>query len=215
MRTAPALLLALFTGFLAIAQSAPAPQPASPRSAATASPSQPQEENSSENWLAASTRCKSALRDNLPDESVKRCKHALDLALQPGGSTANRGFEAVESYQLYGRAFLLAGDSKQALEQENKSIDAAKIYLKETDQEYAVPFFWRAMIEANLRDTDAALADFKVAEDTHRKATVEHPKMKTAYSHYLARILKEHAFFLDRIGRKDEAAKLRAEADAL
>lgn len=78
-----------------------------------------------------------------------------------------------------------------------------------------MPFFWRAIAEAHLGKSDAALADFTVAEETHRKAILNLPDMKQRYSKYLAEILQVHAELLEELGKADEAAKLRAEAAAL
>lgn len=69
--------------------------------------------------------------------------------------------------------------------------------------------------DAWLGQDDAALADFTIAEETHRRAIMNLPGMKKMYSKYLAEILKIHAALLDRMGRISEAAKLRAEAVSL
>jgi lipopolysaccharide biosynthesis regulator YciM len=78
-----------------------------------------------------------------------------------------------------------------------------------------MPFCWRAIVEARLGQVDAALADFNIAEETHRKAIHHLPEMKKNYSAYLASILKQHAALLDQLGRPADAEKLRAEAAAL
>jgi hypothetical protein len=70
-------------------------------------------------------------------------------------------------------------------------------------------------VEANLGQNDSALADYTVAEATHRKAIANLPAMKARYGPTLAAILKEHADLLDKMGRTEEAAKLRAEAAGL
>jgi hypothetical protein len=88
-------------------------------------------------------------------------------------------------------------------------------HLKETDQEYAMPFYWRAIAEAKLGQGEAASADLAIAEETHRRAIAHLPEMKKMYSQYLASILKQHATLLDEMGKPAEAAKLRAEASSL
>jgi alpha-D-ribose 1-methylphosphonate 5-triphosphate synthase subunit PhnG len=66
-----------------------------------------------------------------------------------------------------------------------------------------------------LGDANGALSDFQTAEATMRRAIINLPDMKEHYSSYLAAILKQHAALLDLMGRRDGAAKLRAEAAAL
>jgi hypothetical protein len=78
-----------------------------------------------------------------------------------------------------------------------------------------MPFYWRAIAEANLGQVDAAVADFVFSEETHRKAIIHLPEMKQMYSKYLATILKTHVALLDQLGSSGDAAKLRAEAAAL
>ena len=95
------------------------------------------------------------------------------------------------------------------------AIQEAKKCLKETDQEFTMPFYWRAIAEANLGQTDAAVGDFEFCEETHRKAISQLPEMKEMYSKYLATILKTHAALLDQLGRSADAAKLKAEAATL
>jgi hypothetical protein len=71
------------------------------------------------------------------------------------------------------------------------------------------------MAEARLGQADATFADLQIAEETHRRAIANLPDMKKPYSQTLASILRTHANFLDQVGRTEEAAKLRAEADSL
>jgi hypothetical protein len=71
------------------------------------------------------------------------------------------------------------------------------------------------MAEARLGQADATLADLKTAEETQRRAIVHLPEMKKTYSQDLASILKTHARLLDQVGRPEEAAKLRDEANSL
>jgi hypothetical protein len=62
---------------------------------------------------------------------------------------------------------------------------------------------------------EPALADYKIAEETHRRAITHLPDMKENYSKTLAIILRYHTQLLVIMGRSDEAAKLRAEAASL
>ncbi len=109
----------------------------------------------------------------------------------------------------------MAGRAQEALDQENLAIAEAKKCVNDKDEEYAEPFFWRAIVEAHLGDASDALSDFQTAEATMHRAIINLPDMKEHYSSYLAAILKQHAALLDLMGRQDEATKLRAEAGAL
>ena len=137
------------------------------------------------------------------------------MSLKAGDLTSSDQLAMLDSYQAYGHALLAAGNAQQALIEENKAVEVAKAHLKETDQEYAMPFYWRALAEQNLGQSDAALADFGIAEETHRRAIAHLPEMKQMYGRYLASILRQHAALLESIGKSDEAAKLRTEAASL
>ncbi len=137
------------------------------------------------------------------------------MARKAGELSSSDQLAMIESHQSYGHALLAAGNAQDAVAEENAAVDAAKAHLKDTDQEYAMPFFWRAIAEARLGDGDAASADFTIAEETHRNAIAHLPSMKKMYSQYLAAILKQHATLLDQMGKTAEAAKLRTEASLL
>jgi tetratricopeptide (TPR) repeat protein len=109
----------------------------------------------------------------------------------------------------------MAGRAQEALDQENLAIAEAKKCLTDKDEEYATPFVWRAIVEANLGQGDPALADFQTAEETYRRAIAHLPDMKKIYGQNLASTLKTHATLLDMMGRPADAEKLRAEAAAL
>jgi hypothetical protein len=94
-------------------------------------------------------------------------------------------------------------------------VDEAKAHLKDTDQEYAMPFYWRAMVKARMGQGEAASADLTIAEKVHRRAIAHLPEMKKMYSQYLTSILKKHVALLDQMGKTADADKLRAEASSL
>jgi TonB family protein len=175
----------------------------------------PEQQKAAQAWFPLSDKCRSALKAQNTQDSLDYCKQALDMALKAGGLTSSDQLSMLDSYQSYGHALLAAGRSQEALAAEDKAVDIAKAHLKDTDQEYAMPFFWRAMTEAQLGDGDAASVDLTIAEETHRKAITHLPEMKTRYSQYLAAILKQHAALLDQMGKTADAAKLRAEASSL
>jgi TonB family protein len=175
------------------------------------SPSAAQEKAAQE-WFPLSDKCRNSLRTQNTQESLDACKQALDMSLKAGDLTSSDQLAMLESYQAYGHALLAAGKLQEALATESKAVEIAKAHLKDTDQEYAMPFFWRALAEQSLGQGDAALADFDTAEEVHRKAIVHLPEMKKMYSRYLASILRQHAASLEGMGRPADAAKLRAEA---
>jgi hypothetical protein len=166
-------------------------------------------------WFPLSTKCMKAIQAQNPREAVEACKQTLDMSLKAGDLTSSGQLARTGSLQMYGHALLLADKKQAALAQEYMAVDEVRKCLTDKDQEYAMPFFWRGVVEANLGQNDPALADFTVAEATHRRAIANLPDMKAKYSPLLAAILKEHAALLDRMGRADEAAKLRAEAASL
>jgi hypothetical protein len=166
-------------------------------------------------WFPLSTKCMQAIQAQNPREAVETCKQTLDMSLKAGDLTSSGQLARTGSLQMYGHALLLANKKQAALAQEYMAVDEVRKCLTDKDQEYAMPFFWRGVVEANLGQNDPALADFAVAEATHRRAIASQPAMKAKYSPLLAAILKEHAALLDRMGRADEAAKLRAEAASL
>jgi len=147
--------------------------------------------------------------------ALDSCKATLDLSMKAGDLTTSLQIARTGSYQLYGHALLLANRKQAALAQEYMAVDEARKCLTDKDQEYAMPFFWRGVVEDNLGQNDEALADYAIAEATHRNAMANLPALKTQYSPLLAAILKKHAELLDKMGRQDEAARLRSEAAAL
>jgi TonB family protein len=160
-------------------------------------------------------KCRSALRAQNIQEALDYCKQALDMSFKAGDVTTSDQLGRMNSHQLYGHALLDGGRLREALEQENLAIEESKKCLPDTAQEYAMPFFWRALVEESVDQGELALADFKIAEETHRRAIIHLPEMKERYSNTLATILRYHAKLLEVMGKSDEAAKLRAEAASL
>lgn len=160
-------------------------------------------------------KCRNALRQNDAASAVDLCSQAVDLSYKAGDLTSSDQLMMTEMHQLYGHALLEAGRFFEALNEEDKAIDEAKVCLTEKDQEYAMPFYWRAMVEVRLDENDKALSDLDIAEQTHRRAIANLPDMKKIYGNYLAGILKQHAALLEKLGRTDEASKLKAEAATL
>jgi TonB family protein len=166
-------------------------------------------------WFPLSKKCRDSLKTQNIADSLEYCKQALEMSLKAGDVTSSDQLAMLDSHQSYGHALLLARKPQEALAEENRAVDVAKAHLKDTDQEYAMPFYWRAMVETALGQGDAALTDLGIAEETHRNAIKHLPDMKEAYSRYLASILRQHATLLDQMGRSADAAKLRAEAASL
>ncbi len=173
------------------------------------------QEKAAQAWFPLSDKCRTDLKEQSTQNALDHCKEALDTALQAGDLTSSDQLALLDSHQSYGHALLVAGRLQDALDEEDKAVGVARTHLKETDQEYAMPFYWRAITEAKLGQGEAASADLTVAEETHRRAMAHLPEMKKMYGHYLASILKQHATLLDEMGKPEEAAKLRAEASSL
>jgi len=168
-----------------------------------------------QDWFPVEQKCMDAVNAKAVPDALDNCKQTLDLSMKAGDLTRSTQLARTGSYQLYGHALLLANKKQAALAQEYMAVDEVHKCLTDKDQEYAMPYFWRGVVEANLGQNDAALADYAVAEATHRLTIADLPPMKEKYSQTLAAILKEHATLLDKMGRTDEAAKLRAEAAGL
>jgi tetratricopeptide (TPR) repeat protein len=173
------------------------------------------QEKAAQAWFPLSDKCRNALRAQNQEDSLNLCKQALEMSLKAGDLTSSDQLGRLDSHQLYGHALLMAGRAQEALDQENLAIAEAKKCLTDKDEEYATPFVWRAIVEANLGQGGAALADFQTAEETYRRAIAHLPDMKKIYSQNLASTLKTHAALLDSMGRTADAEKLRAEAAAL
>jgi tetratricopeptide (TPR) repeat protein len=173
------------------------------------------QQKAAQDWFPVEQKCMDAINTRAAQDALDTCKQTLDLSMKAGDLTSSTQLARTGSYQLYGHALLLAGKKQAALAQEYMAVDEVHKCLTDKDQEYAMPYFWRGVVEENLGQNDAALADYAAAEATHRKAIADLPPMKAKYSQTLAAILKQHAALLDKIGRADEAAKLRAEGAAL
>jgi TonB family protein len=174
-----------------------------------------EQEKAAQAWFPLSDKCRSSLRGQDAQDALEKCKQALDMSLKAGDLTSSDQLARLDAHQLYGHALLTAGRAQEALDQENLAIAEAKKCLTDTDEEYASPFVWRAIVDANLGQGDAALADFQTAEETYRRAMVHLPDMEKVYGRDLASTLRTHAALLDRMGRSTDADKLRAEAAAL
>lgn len=174
-----------------------------------------EQDEAAQAWFPISDKCRNALKANDASASMNWCKQGLDLALKAGYTNSSDQIGLMLSHQYYGHALILAEKLQDALAEENTAVEETRKWRKETDQEYAMPFFWRAMAEAHLGHADATFADLQIAEETHRRAIINLPEMKKNYSQTLASILRTHANLLEQVGRADEAAKLRAEADSL
>lgn len=160
-------------------------------------------------------KCEAALRARDVAGAVTVCKQGVDMSLKAGDSTESDQLMMMDCYERYGHALLAADQPQNALAAEDRAIELAKKRLKDTDQEYAMPFFWRAVVEMRLGEFVDASADFSKAEETHRKAIQHLPSMEKIYGAYLASILNIHAQLLDGMGRTTEAKALRAEAASL
>ena len=140
-----------------------------------------EQEKAAQAWFPLSDECRNALRRQNGADSLDFCKQALEMSEKAGDLTSSDQLGRLDSYQLYGHALLMAGRAQEALDQENLAISEAKKCLTDTDEEFATPFVWRAIVEANLGQGDAALADFQTAEETYRRAIAHLPNMKTIY----------------------------------
>jgi TonB family protein len=180
-------------------------------------PNEPSEkqQKAAQELFPMSDKCRSALKDNNVQDAIDFCAQAVELSYKAGDLTSSDQLMMTSAHELYGHALLAAGRLDEALNEENKAIEEAKFCLTERDQEYAIPFYWRAMVEKSRGEFDKSLSDFSVAEQTHRRAMANLPDMKRIYGHYLTIILRQHAALLDQLGQTADASKLRSEAASL
>ncbi len=174
-----------------------------------------EQEQAAQAWFPLSDKCRDALKTQNREDSLDFCRQTLDMSFKAGDLTSSDQLGRLNSHQLYGHALLMAGRAQEALDQENLAIAEAKKCVTDKEEEYAEPFFWRAIVEAHLGDAKGALSDFQTAEVTMHRAIINLPDMKEHYNTYLGAILKQHAALLDMMGRPADAEKLRAEASAL
>jgi TonB family protein len=175
----------------------------------------PEQERAAQATFPLAEKCRESLRTHDGTAEVTACQTALNMALKAGDLTNSDQLGLLNAHQYFGHALLDASRYDEALTQENLAIDEAKKCLTDVDQEYAMPYFWRAMVEARLGQADNTFRDLTIAEETHRKAMKHLPEAKAMYSGYLKSILKQHAAFLRQLGRSEEASKLEAEAASL
>ena len=212
MRKSAVCLSFLLLGGTCLAQSPvpAAPVPAAGLSAAAAASNEPDQ-----GWLSAYGHCRNAIRMQEVHTEVDSCRMAVDLAEKAGDKNPKDQVAMLQSYESYGQALLLLGRGPEALAAENKAVDLARTHLTDSDQEYAMPFYWRALVESHFHDGANASTDLGIVEDSYRKAMEKSPRMRMIYRQYLARILRQHAALLDAMGKTTDGDKLRAEATAL
>jgi hypothetical protein len=166
-------------------------------------------------WFSVYGRCRNAIRLQDARSEADLCKEALDLAVKAGDQTPPDQIALLQSYESYGQALLILGRGPDALAAENKAVDLAKAHFPDSNQEYAMPFYWRALVESHFHDGANASSDLSIVEDSYRKAMDKSPRMRPIYSQYLVRILRQHAALLDAMGKTEDGDKLRAQATKL
>jgi tetratricopeptide (TPR) repeat protein len=120
-----------------------------------------------------------------------------------------------EAYLQYGQALANNHDLPNAIKIFRAAVSLADKYLKPEAVEYATAYYWQAWAEHANGDQTQADTDYKTAETSFRKAIAVAPDSKPKYDKYLARTLAFHGVLLEQTGRRDEAARLKAEATTL
>lgn len=211
MRNAIVCLIGLACGGVTLAQSSISPPPAPPSSRG----SDAMTDRSPGGWVSTYGHCREAVRTVSVHNMLGLCQQALDLAKQAGDQTPLEQIALLQSWETYGQALLAVGRGPEALAAENQAVAIAKAHLRDSDQEYAMPFYWRALVESHFHDGVSASADLTQVEESYRKAMAANPRMRPIYKQYLARILRQHAALLDALGRASDADKVRSEAASL
>lgn len=210
MRNAVVCLILLVSSGACLAQTHNPLTGAAPAPGANSMPT-----GSPQNWFSVYGRCREAVRKLDVQKGVDLCQQALNLAKEAGDQTPRDQIALLQSWESYGQALLALGRGPEALDAENQAVILAKAHLHESDQEYAMPFYWRALVESHFHDGVSASGDLTIVEDSYGKALAASPRMRPIYEQYLARILRQHAALLDAMGKSADGDKLRAEAASL
>lgn len=173
------------------------------------------QERAEQRWFPLSASCQDSLKIQNAVDSLDHCKLALDTSLEAGDLSSYDQMVRVESHEYYGRALLLAGKAREAVDQETLAIHEAKQCISENDVDYAKLHYWRAVANSKLGNIDVAEADFEAAEETYRGVIGNLPDRRQIYGQAFATVLRAHAALLDSLDRQADAEKLRAEAAAL
>jgi TonB family protein len=165
-------------------------------------------------YFATDTACRNALK--LPDTAaaVAACEKEVGIAKQ-FPDEASRHLEVMNAHQNLGIALLTAKHLDDGIAELDITIALARKYLKESDAEFAYPFYWRSAGWQAKGDAQKAIGDLATGEQALRLAMKSLPNMSKHYGASLASMLRRHAALLDTTGDSAGADSLRKEADSI
>jgi TonB family protein len=161
-------------------------------------------------YFPKATECRAANASGRWSDAVKSCGE-LTLIADRFPDHSMRANEIRGAHQEYGEALAFSGDLTKALAEFHRTTELAEKSLMSKDAEYGTAYYWQAFAEHASKMPVEADHDYKVAEDSYRKAMVNLPDMKQIYGRYLAHTLVYHSVLAKQTGRDDLAAKMQAE----
>ncbi|HEY4051693.1 MAG TPA: hypothetical protein VGM27_32965 [Acidobacteriaceae bacterium] len=140
--------------------------------------------------------------------SLDFCKQQRDLADQyPQGQ---RVIDKMLAHDEYGIALAAFDHKPEALTEFNQEIVLLPKASKQGAVEWSTAYWHRAMIYAQLGETESADHDYRAAEESFRRHQkeqgAEHPEKK------MRTVLRQHAALLQKAGKTEASEKLLAEA---
>jgi tetratricopeptide (TPR) repeat protein len=140
--------------------------------------------------------------------SLDFCKQQRDLADQY--PPHQRLVDKMLAYDEYGIALAAFDHKQEALEEFDREVTLVPKAVKPGSPEWSTAYWHRAMIYAQMGQTDKADRDYRAAEENFRKAS---KATDTAAAQKKRRaILRQHAALLQKEGKTEAAAQLLQEA---
>ncbi len=140
--------------------------------------------------------------------SLDYCKQQRDLADQYPPRL--RTLDKMMAHDEYGIALAAFDHKKEALEEFNLEVALVPKAVKPGSPEWSTAYWHRAMIYAQLGETEKADHDYRAAEDNFRKASLTAGTQSTEKKRRM--ILRQHAALLQKEGKTEAAHQLLEEA---
>jgi len=139
--------------------------------------------------------------------SLDYCKQQRDLAEQYPPQL--RLVDKMMAHDEYGIALAAFDHKQEALEEFNQEISIVPKAVKPGSPEWSVAYWHRAMLYAQMGQTDKADRDYRAAEENFRKPS---EAADAAAAKKRRAILRQHAALLQKEGKTEAAHQLLQEA---
>ncbi len=140
--------------------------------------------------------------------SLDYCKQQRDLADQYPARL--RMVDKMMAHDEYGIALAAFDHKQEALEEFDREITLVPKAVKPGSAEWSTAYWHRAMLYAQMGQTEKADHDYRVAEENFRKPSVSDDPRAAAKKRRA--ILRQHAALLQKEGKTEQAQKLIEEA---